>query len=492
MRRPFALACTAQTGLALTGLALASLGGCALGPPTRAPDLRLPAAYEAPKTEAAADPASLAQWWSLYDDPQLQALIEEALTHAPDAEIAAARLVEARAVRASALSAYDPQGEIQGSASRNQTGVVSGVSSVNFGGYQVPLITTTPIDTYSAQFDVSWEIDLFGRRRAARKKAEADLAAARFDYAATRTSLAANVADSLFQARGLAIQLDDARESARIQHELADVAEKKFIHGLGARADADQAAAQDAQAQAEIEDLQSQLHAARRSLLVLVGRGADPLDSLPTPAVAGTPPPAPVSVPAALLASRPDVREAAQQLISASGQFKLDELALFPTFTLQPGVGLSSSVELGAATTTDMWQVGVGLVQPVLNLPQLEDEIHAQGARVDQAALTYQKTVQTAYSEAENALVELASDEARVRLLTDGEARARAALDSERKGYAAGVVSLTDVLTAETTWRSARTELTSAQIQALRRSVQAFKALGGGWTPPGPMKQATR
>ena len=478
MRHSLALACLALTGLS----------ACALGPPTRKPDLTLPAAYDAPAEPPTTDVA-IANWWVLYDDPQLQALVEEALTRAPDAEIAAARLVEARAVRASALSAYDPQGQIQGSAGRSQTGVVTGVGSVNFDGTTVPIITTTPVDTYSAQFNVSWEIDLFGRRRAARHKADADLAAARFDYAATRTSLAANVADSLFQARGLAIQIEDARDSANIQHQLADIAGKKLEHGLGSRADADQAAAQAAQSDAEIEDLRSQLHAARRSLLVLVGRGADPLDSLPTPATAGTPPLVPASVPASLLAARPDVREAAQQLISAGGTYRLDELALFPTFSLQPGVGLSSSVELGVATTTDIWQVGVGLVQPVLDLPKLKDEIHAQGARVDQAALTYQKTVQTAYAEAENALVELASDETRVRLLTAGEASARRALDAESDGYAAGVVSLTDVLTAEQTWRSARTALTGAQIQALRRSVQAFKALGGGWTPPSPQSR---
>ncbi len=94
--------------------------------------------------------------------------------------------------------------------------------------------------------------------------------------------------------------------------------------------------------------------------------------------------------------------------------------------------------------------------------------------------------MRTAYAEAENALVELNADEARVKLLTLGEAQARSALASAKLGYGAGLQDLTSVLTAEQTWRSARTALTSAQIQALRRSVQAYKALGGGWTPPDP------
>lgn len=470
------------------------LGACALGPRVRAPDTHLPAAYEAPVPAEAAE-ARLDTWWRLYDDPQLQTLVEEALKRAPDAESAEARLAEALAVRSSALYGYNPQGALQASGTRTDTRLVQGTSSFSLGPGQpqVSLVSTGPADSYAANFNVSWELDLFGRRRAARHKADADLAAARFDYAASRTSLAANVADQLFQARGLAIQLDDAREAARIQRELLDVAQKKAAHGLGAQADADQVAAQTAQTDADVADLETQLHAARRTLLVLLGRGADPLESLPTPATAGAPPQVPASVPGALLADRPDVREAAEKLKSTAGTLKLDELALFPKFTLQPGVGLSSNIQFGSPLTTDFWSIGAGLAQPVLDLPRLKAEIRAQGARADQAAIAYEKAVQTAYGEAENALVGLSSDEARVRLLTVGEAQGRSALEASRKRYAAGIDDLTAVLTAERTWRGARTALTGAQVQALRRSVQAFKALGGGWIPPAaPIAQAAR
>ena len=118
----------------------------------------------------------------------------------------------------------------------------------------------------------------------------------------------------------------------------------------------------------------------------------------------------------------------------------------------------------------------------MLDLPRLKTVINAQGARADQAAIAYQKTVQTAYGEAENALVGLSADENRVRMLTAGEAKARAASDATRRGYGAGFTDLTTALSAERTWRTARSALTSAQVAALRRSVQAFKALGGGWT----------
>ena len=139
------------------------------------------------------------------------------------------------------------------------------------------------------------------------------------------------------------------RQTGRIQHDLLDVATKKADHGLGAQSDADQAAAQTAQTDAQIADLETQLHAARRTLLVLVGRGVEPLMNLEVPASVGTPPAIPASVPGQLLARRPDVREAAERITSAKGVMKLDKLALFPKFTLQPGLGLELGERIWSA-----------------------------------------------------------------------------------------------------------------------------------------------
>ena len=473
----------------LLPLVLASaLAACAIGPKVVKPDLRLPTAYDAPAGAAMAD-ASLDRWWSLYGDPQLESLVEQALVHAPDARSALARLHEAKAIRTEATDAFNPQGAVQGTATRTDTTALKGGSfQIAPGTPPISVVNAGFANAYNANFNVSWELDLFGRRFVTAHKANADLAAARFDFEATRASLAASVADSLFQARGLAIQLQDARESARLQRELSRIADVKADHGIGARSDADQADAIATQSDAQAIDLEGQLHAAQRTLLILVGRGVDPVGSLPTDAMAAAPPAVPAAVPASLLARRPDVREAAQKLISATGQLHLNELALFPKFTLLPGAGISSSQSFGSPTTTDFWSIGAGIAQPILDYPRLRSEIHAQGARADQAAIAYEKAVQTAYGESENALVLLTADENRIRILAGGETQARAAYDAARKRYALGIDDLTSAISAERTWRTARTALTGAQVQALRRSVQAFKALGGGWTPP-PMKR---
>jgi multidrug efflux system outer membrane protein len=481
--------------LRLTPLMLLPLlAGCALGPTVPKPDTHLPVAFEAP-TDVTQPGVPLDHWWTAYNDPQLESLIQLALVNAPDARTAYAKLEDALAVRAGALTSYNPQGAFQGSATDTYTDVIAGPKPIVIAPGVPPISFTNAGSTqnYLANFDVSWEIDVFGRKRAARGKANADLAVARLDDAATITELEASVADQLFQARGLAIQLDDAREANSIDEQLADIARKKSDHGLGSSADADQAAATAAQSAAQVSDLEGQLHAARRTLLVLVGKGAEPLATLPADAQAGTPPAVPVTVPSELLARRPDVREAAQQIRSASGQLKLDELALFPKFTLSPGVGLTSEPLFGADLTSDVWSIGFGMVQPILDLPRLKTVIRSRGAQADEAVIAYEKAVQTAYGESENALVQLSADEQQVRILTTGEAQARSAYDAARKRYAYGIDDLTSTLSAERTWRTTRTALSSAQVQALRRSVTAFKALGGGWTPgPVPTEQAAR
>jgi outer membrane protein, multidrug efflux system len=468
--------------IALAAL-LPLLAACALGPKIPKPNTVLPVAYESQPTPAPAD-VPIDKWWALYNDPQLESLVVEALHNAPDARSALSRLEQAKAVRSSALSSFWPQGGLQGQWDRTGTTTITGPPPIQFGGQTISLTNAGVLDSYGGNFNVSWEVDLFGRTAAARKKANADMAVARFDFEASRTSLAANVADQLFQARGLAIQLEDAKQESSIERQLLDVAKKKAQFGFGASSDADEAASQLAQSEAQVADITTQLHAARRTLLVLIGHGADPVDSLPTPADVGTAPAIPTSVPAQLLARRPDVREAAMQITSAKGAYRLDQLALFPKFTLTPGVGLTSATELGSAITSDSWTLGGAVAQPILDIPRLMAQIKVQGAQTTQAVIAYEKAVQTAYGESDNALVQLGSDEERVRLLKTGEAEGLSAYGASKKRYQAGIDDLTTVLTAERTWRSARTALTSAEVQALRRSVQAFKALGGGWTPP--------
>ncbi|MEP6966709.1 MAG: TolC family protein [Pseudomonadota bacterium] len=453
----------------------------------RAPDLRLPAAYEAPGAGAVLSAAQLDRWWLLFGDPRLDALEDEAFRRAPDARTAEARVLEAKAVRDSQVAQTLPTGAIAANATRQH--------AYNLGGNSTALFPIGGVtETETANFDVSWELDLFGRLAQARRIAKADLAAARFNIEGARASLAASVADNYFTASGLAIQIDDARETERIQARLEVIAQKKAQVGLGAAADADRVAGDLAQTRAQLEDLDAQLHAARRQLLILVGDGGAPTASLAIPAPAADSPAIPAAIPGDLLTRRPDVREAEAHLRSQAGTAKLRHLAIFPTFTLLPGLGASRTVQPSVSfippdriipdrqtTSLGFWSIGVGVNVPVLDIPRLLYDAKAEDARTEQAVIAYEKTVQTAYGDAENALVNLAAGKRAVAVLTEGERRARRASDAAQRLFAMGLGDVTAALSAEEAWRASRSALTGERVQALRRSVQTYKALGGGW-----------
>jgi len=454
-----------------------ALAACASA---RKADVRLPAGFEAPAQVTAATPPPNAQaldrWWILFGDAQLDTLVDSALAANPDARSAAARLREARATATSGLTRFLPQGDATGSAKRTHTEQLSG-TVINFPGFS----TSGTTETEAANLNVSWELDLFGRIFAVGRAARGDIAAARFDYEGSRASLAAQVADAYFQGRGLAIQLADAQQTVRIEEELFNLATKRGQLGLAPTTDADRIAGDLAQARAQAASLEAELQAQRRTLLILAGRPIDPTASVDLPASVGRLPPVPATIPSQLLARRPDVRRAQAQVQSASGRLLLQDLAFFPTFTLTPGVGWARNVQPGFKTTTDSWTLGANVTQPILSIPRLLADLKAQDARTEQAVIAYEKSVQTAFGEAESSLVRLAAFERRVDVLKDGEARAARGYEAARKGYGLGLTDLQTALQAEQSWRATRTQLTSTEVQGLRQAVTTFKALGGGW-----------
>jgi len=454
------------------------LGACAH---VRPADTRLPAAFEAPASAAPPSAApvgavQLDRWWLAFNDAELTGLVDQALANNPDARSAAARLREARATREESFEKYLPQGDASGSTRRTDTHQLSG-TVIDFPGFSSSGVSKAD----AVNFNVSWEVDVFGRFFATQKAAGGDLAAARFNYEGARASLAASVADAYFQARGLAIQLADARETARIERELYDTASKRAELGLAARADADRVAGDLAQADASAAGLEAELQAQRRTLLILAGRTIEPTANIAVDASVGALPPIPAALPSELLKRRPDVREAQARVAAAAGRSETDILAFLPTLTFTPGLGWQKSSQPGFSTTAQTYVTGGAFTLPILSIPRLISELHAQNARTEQAVIAYEKAVQTAFSESEGALVRLDADRKRVALLTDGEARARRGYASSKLGYDRGLTDLQTTLGAEQSWRATRSQLTAAQVQAARRTVQAYKALGGGW-----------
>ncbi|MBX3481981.1 efflux transporter outer membrane subunit [Phenylobacterium sp.] len=448
------------------------LAGCAT---PREADVRLPAGYEA-GAEAPAGAIPLDTWWTAYSDAQLTELVQQALARNTDVRTARSRLDEVKAQRTSAVLQYLPQGDLAASGRRTDTDQIGGTVA------NIPGFSTSGVsEQYGANFNVSWEVDPWGRGFVAYRAANAEVDRVRFAYEAARAQVAAQTADAYFQAKGLAIQLADARETSRIQQELYDLASKRAAAGIAATSEPDRVAGDLAQAQANVAALDAQLQIQKRAILILAGRVFEPTASIAATPDVGEAPGVPASLPSDLLQRRPDVRQAQAAVRSAAAQQKLAGLAFFPSFTLTPGLGWSRIEQPGFSSETTSWTIGGSVMQPLLSIPRLMSELKVQNARAEQAVTAYEKTVQTAFQEAESSLVGLDADRRRVALLRDGEARARRAFEAARIGYERGLTDLNTTLSSEQAWRAVRAQLTSAEVQALRRSVQAVKAIGGGW-----------
>ncbi|WP_264293967.1 TolC family protein [Diaphorobacter aerolatus] len=165
---------------------------------------------------------------------------------------------------------------------------------------------------------------------------------------------------------------------------------------------------------------------------------------------------------------------------AAAGGLELSRLALWPSITLTPSVGLNWQGN-GNSLRTGYWSLAGNVLLPVLDRPRLLAQAKAQGARAEQAVIAYEQTVQRAFSETDQALLQMASDQQRLDMLQRAQDRAESAFQAADKGYRAGVFDLIVVLDAERTYRQARVALTDARGTALNHAVQVFQALGGGW-----------
>jgi len=475
-----------------TLLCMLALGGCAGAPVVRPPNIALPQAYDTAPPSGGAQ--QLDQWWLHYHDRQLSTLIDDALDGGFSVREALARLEEARAIRSSVRARLGPQGDLAASSEIRRTRYLSNgnldLPGLPAGTSLTNLFAPATNKTASVDVSVGWEIDLFGRRRANRSVADADLAASQFSYEGAKSALVADVARGLFEARGLAAQLDDAVASVTIQRNLSRLVGIRARRGIGAAGDNDRADADLAGLEAKIIDIRGALDASKRALLVLAGRGSAVASSLE---ITGNPvavPATPDTLPGDLLVRRPDVREAASRMQSATGSVRVAELAFYPTITPQATLGYASQTG-GLATTTLFGALGSALSMPIFDRARLKAELRGAGARAEQSVLAYERSVQTAWSEADQAMIRLAADRSRMTVLAGGSTKAKAAYDAARLRYDHGLTDLDALLDAERAYRTSRMSETASRTDALLRSVQLFQALGGGWSPsdpPNPVK----
>jgi NodT family efflux transporter outer membrane factor (OMF) lipoprotein len=403
----------------ITLASLVLLAACAVGPdysPPVAPQVGGYSPATLPvQTASADDRAGSAQrfvsgmdipgqWWTLFYSEGLNRVIEQSLTDNPTLTTAQAALRQARENVYAQQGAYYPQLSAGVSASRNLTPTASLSPASASGNPYYSLVTP--------QLNVSFVPDVFGANRRAVESLKAQAENQRFQLEATYLTLTANVAAAAIQEASLRAQIAATQSTIKIETDLLDILRRQM--GLGQVAGADVAAQEAALAQARqaLPPLQKQLEQQRDLLAALSGRlpSEQPVETFDLAGLV-LPVDLPVSLPAGLVAQRPDVRAAEATMHAASAEIGVAVAARLPQIMLGGTIGSSSSrVENLFMPGTNFWTLAAGLTQPIFDGGTLLHKQRAAEAGFDQAAAQYRSTVLTAMQNVADTLHALRSD----------------------------------------------------------------------------------
>ncbi len=467
-----ALALSLAPGWARAEPVLAAQGGAMLPPvlpptqwsqsPTQVP------ALDAGRSRPGSAPTELALWWRGFGDRELAAQVEQALQASTSVRSALAAVEQARALRDVAQAGRWPEVGASASVQRRRSGDVAAANG------------------WSAGLDAAWDPDLAGRQRASISASEAELQAARYGLEQARVDLAAEVALSYIELRGLQARLAIARANLAAQEDTLQITDWRVQAGLASSLDLEQARAAAEQTRAQIPALRSSLGKTAHALALLGGQAP-----MATQALLETVRPVPLppaqlvlSFPAETLRQRADLRVAEQRVLAALARVEQADAARWPSFHLAGSLGLA------AARPADLFELSsltrsllAGLSASLFDGGAARAQLRAQQAALEQSRLGYEAALLAALQQVEDGLAALAGDRERLlRLQAAAEAAANAELLA-RQRYASGLIDFRTVLDTQRTLLSAQSELETTRAALSADHVRLYLALGGGWTP---------
>ncbi|MCL2457979.1 MAG: efflux transporter outer membrane subunit [Desulfobulbus sp.] len=455
------------------GIAILAPAACTpVGPDYHPPQPSMPTQWDqGAGTVDSGHAETYTHWWSLFHDPLLDDLVRRAVAANPDLKIAETRIREARAMHLQAASGMSPS-------------VDAGASYTGSHESKDLADGSKTKDLFQAQFDVNWEIDVFGSVRRQVEAAEANLAATIEDQRAVLVSLTAEVALNYVALRTYQQQLAIAQENSRSQEQTVDLVRNKFRLGLGSELEVAQAETLLAQTKAEIPAFESGAAQAMHQLALLLGQQPQALkeELTPTGATPPVPPLLPLALPSELLRQRPDIRSAERQLAAATANVGVATADLFPRFSLSALIGLqNSSLTNLVSSSSYFWSAGPTVNWPLFDGGRRRAAVEASEAQRQRAELTYEKTVLTALAETENALVALSRERDAYEMLKTAVDSSQRAASIARGLYTAGLTPFLNVLQSETAlYQSQDKQAQSGQRLAINM-IALYKALGGGW-----------
>ncbi len=456
------------------------LSGCAVGPNYRAPQTKAPAQWNESLAGGETNSAiTTTEWWTNFNDSELDLLVGRAVLSNLDLRIAQARMREARAQYGIASADLWPTVDGSSSYARQRQ------------SQHQPVIGAVPLspdlfenNVYKAGFDASWEIDVFGGKRRAKEAAGAQVSASEFGRRDVLITLLGDVARNYVDLRGYQGRLAIALENIEAQERTLAITRDRFAKGLSSDLDVQQASTVLATTRAQVPTLESSIQTAMHRLEVLLGQQPGTLQAELTQAspIPAQPPVVPVGLPSELLLRRPDIRQAERQLAAATANIGAAKADLFPKFFLTGAAGFESvSASDWFTGGSKLWSVGPTMQWRIFDAGRIRGNIKVQNARQEAALATYEKTVLTAFEEVENGLVLYAKEQVRRRSLQDAVVSSQKSLDTANKLYANGLTDFLRVLDAERSLYQSQDSLVQSDRTISANLISLYKSLGGGW-----------
>ena len=474
------------------------LTGCAVGPRYKAPEIPLAARFlgqEAVERRAVQSQVDLQRWWASFDDPALTRFVSLALEQNLELAQAAARVAQSRAALRVAGAALLPSGQ------------ASAQSATVYQSVETPLgqvLDATPDfdragSSYEVNLGASWEVDVFGGLGRGHEAARAEYAASEAGAVATRLAVAAHTADVYVTIRGLQARLAIARQQAETRRQLLTLVTLLYGRGIAAELQVNQAEGALAQVEAKIPVLEAGLETAMNALDVLLAVQPGTYRSDLSPAMPVPVPPGIVETgtPAEMIRRRPDLIVAERRLAAAHARIGVAVAEYYPKFSLGALLGSATTISSGNLFTSGANQaLGLlGLRWRLFDFGRVDAEISAARGQEAEALAAYRLAVLRATEDVENAFSALVKREAQVGILTRGESSLGRARENADAAYRGGVVSLIEVLDADTNLLQLRDAKAQARTEAARAAIASFRALGGGWDarhPGGTAPTVTR
>jgi multidrug efflux system outer membrane protein len=410
---------------------------------------------------------ALPYWNSLLPDPQLDALIAEALAANSDLRIAAQRIELARA-----------QFQIQRSDRLPNLNAV--------GGYNRERRFENTTELWSGALAVpSWEIDLWGRVASLTESAQQRFFAVEANRRGVEVSITAEVASAYLSLLALDAQVQLAERTLRSRESSESIIEERRAAGIASRLDLSQATILSDAARLTLQELRRLQSRQENGLAILLGRTPGPIERSPTLLASDVPAQLPAGLPSALLNRRPDLLAAEAQLRAADLDVDAARKAFLPAFSITGSIGLISS-EFKDLLDDEAWSVAPGAALPIFNAGRLRANLRGNQAQQAIAAETYLFAVRNAYREVENALVDHQSYRNQAETSAEIVAIARQRLDLTDKRYREGVSSYFEVLDANRVLFANELDHIRTQQAALASMIELYRALAAEWIAPEP------